>query len=579
MTTIRRSLCVLLLAAAPALGQSAPGALDPSRLPSDTLFYLHWRGTASLERARTTNSLLRLWADPGFAPVRQALSDAFYSNARKNKDLASSTPADLEQILSLAENAALIGWVGNLDLSALRGGQGNAGPARLPAFFVIFDTTGKAELITKLESKAALASKEPRSVTHYAFGPTTVETTVKGGKTSYRAMVGPYWIHSDERTVIEDLIRRIRSPEPPKTSLGEIDDYRSARRQMDNEALMDFLLRIPDLTQLPIPAQQGFDTAALLRALHFEKLHSLSGSLSFVGPATRIRAALLGDTSAGGILDLGAGDNHPTFETLALAPAGTTSFNAGFVNLSALYETLRRALFAALPPQQRTRLEQIEALMANHIGVEIPDALRLLRGEAASLATPAEMEPPSQLYAATIQNPAEVLRVLRIILAARIVSEEPAGDATLLKLSTFPLQSSAGNSRPQTYSLGIAPRMLLAAPREESVREGLKRLAAKDTGDAGSLAGDARFRKARGRFPASLTGLGYVDFTGIPWERISDVFEEGLQKANTKSAGSAAARKEWMKKLSLVVLRRYLHTMASGSWKDRDGGYFDAWIE
>ncbi len=578
MTTIRRSLCVLLLAAAPALGQSAPGALDPSRLPSDTLFYLHWRGTASLERAQTTNSLLRLWADPGFAPVRQALSDAFYSNARKNKDLASSTGADLEQIFSLAENAFLIGLVGNLDLSALSGGQGNAGPARLPAFFVIFDTTGKAELIKKLESKAALASKEPRTVTHYAFGPTTVETTVKGGKTSYRAMVGPYSIHSDQRAVIEDLIRRIPSPEPPKASLGEIDGYRSARRRMDNETLMDFLLRIPDLTQLPIPAQQGFDTVALLRALHFEKLHSLSGSLSFAGPATRMRAALLGDTSAGGILDLG-GDNHPTFETLALAPAGTASFNAGFVNLSALYETLHRALFAALPPQQRTSLEMVEALVANHIGMTIPDALRLFRGEAASLATPAEMGPSLQLYAATIQNRAEVLRLLRIILAARIVREEPAGDATLLKLSTFPLQPSAGNRQPQTYYLGIAPRMLLAAPREESVRESLRRLAAKDAGDAGSLAGDARFREARGRFPASLTGLGYVDFTGMPWEKISEAFEEGLQKADTKSAGSAAALKEWMKKLSLAVLRRYLHTMASGSWKDRDGGYFDAWIE
>lgn len=578
MSTVRRFLCVLVLVAAPALGQKAPSALEPSRLPPDTLFYLRWGGTSSLGPARNTNSLLRLWADPEFAPVRQALAEAFYSGAKKKEKLQSLTREDIEQVASLFENPFLFGFAGRLDLSRTSGTHEKEAPLeQKPAFFLVYDGAGKTELIARLEEQFDRVRKHPRSITRYAFGPTSVEIITTGEETSYRAVVGPYFVLSDQQRVIEDLITRLRSPERSVASLAGVADYRSARRQTGNDFLVEFLIRIPDLSKLPVPSKEGFDIPAFLRGLRPEKLHATSGSLSLAGEATRVRMAILGDTSPGSVFDLFA-ESRPTFETLALAPASTTSFSVGQINLSALYQTVRSALLAAFSPKQRTNLELIEALVANQIDMKIPEALDLLRGEVASIATTGDLGPGAQLYAATIQKPTDVLRLVRTIFAKQIAGEEHEGDTTIVKFSFSSVRPPAGGLQPRPYYLAVTPRMLLAAPRVETLREAVKRLAEKDAGALGPLA-DAAFRRARARFPENLSSLGYLDLTRTPWEKISEAFVEGLKKADEKSAASAAAAKDWMKKISPGLLRRYLHTLASASWKDAGGVYFDAYLE
>jgi len=66
-----RLLTAMVFAFAPmtAIGQSS---LDPGRLPKSTAFYLVWHGTPSVN-ARSANSLLALWDDADFAPVRAAM--------------------------------------------------------------------------------------------------------------------------------------------------------------------------------------------------------------------------------------------------------------------------------------------------------------------------------------------------------------------------------------------------------------------------------------------------------------------------------------------------------------------------
>ncbi len=66
-----RLLTVAVFAFAPmtAIGQSS---LDPGRLPKSTAFYLAWHGTPPIE-ARNANSLLALWDDADFAPLRAAM--------------------------------------------------------------------------------------------------------------------------------------------------------------------------------------------------------------------------------------------------------------------------------------------------------------------------------------------------------------------------------------------------------------------------------------------------------------------------------------------------------------------------
>jgi hypothetical protein len=580
MNAVRRSFCVLwLLVATPASPQKAPSALAPSLLPSDTLFYLHWRGTSSLESARSTNSLLGLWADPEFRPLQQALIEAFSSGAKKQKQLSSATRAELEQYVSLAENPFLLGFAGPLDLSAISSTPAKESPpTRKPAFFLVYDDTGKSELLAKLRKRSAQASQEPRSITRYAFGSTTVEIIASGKEKSYSARVGSYWIQSNQQRRIEELIVRLRSPAGRAPSLPDTAEYRSAQGQIDDGALLQLLFRMPDLSKLPAPSREGFDTRSFLNGVHLEKLHTITASVSFAGAATRLRMAALGDASPGSLFDL-LGESRPTFETLALAPAGTLSFSVTRVNPRALYETVRGALASSLAPDQRGALDMGEATWAGQLGISVPDALGLLRGEIFSMTPTGNLGAGSRLYAATIQKPTEVLRVLRQIFARQITGEEQVGDSTILKFSTSSHSSPARGSERQLYYLAVTPQTLLAAPQIETLREAIGRLGHAHGGTPASLAGEAGFQRARARFPENLGGLSYLDLSRIPWENFAEMFEAGLKKAQQTSAASLGTAQDWIKKIPPAVMHRYLHAWSSGSWKDAHGVYFDAYIE
>ncbi len=575
MATARRLVCLLLLIAAPALAQTP---LEPSRLPANTTFYLFWRGTASLDAAaRGANSLFRLWNDPGFAPARQALAGAFYASAQKNQSGETQKRGELEETLSLLENALVIGFAGSLEMPGAASGAAAqpAGTLRPWTFFAILDTTGKEAILRKLEDRM-LEGKERPTITSYAFGPTTVDKVVRAKETYYRATVGRYAIRADQQALVEDLITRLRSPDRPAASLEQVPEFRSVQKNIDAGALAEFFGRVPDLSGIPAPAKEAFDSGAFLRGLHLERLRAVVGSLS-LREATRLRAAALGDTSAGSIFDL-VGESTPTFATLPLAPAGTLSYDAGKINLVALYQALRSALEAALPPKQRATMELFEALAANQIEMKVPDALALLKGEIATIATTGDLDPSSQLYAATIQQQPQVLKLLRTVLAAQIASEEREGDATYLKLSFASPGSQAKNGATPAYYLGVTPQMLLVGPQMETLRAAAARIGSKDPA-AAPLAADAGFRRARVRLPESLSSLGYLDLARIEWEKLIEGFQQGLKKANPSASSSAAGTADLLRATLPAVFRRYLHSVTSGSWKDRDAVYFDGYIE
>src|SRR2546426_6334899 len=83
-----RLLAVMVFALAPVtvFGQSN---LDPGRLPKSTAFYLVWHGTPPVN-ARSANSLLALWDDADFAPVRAAMIEEIMQEDRKSTRLNSS---------------------------------------------------------------------------------------------------------------------------------------------------------------------------------------------------------------------------------------------------------------------------------------------------------------------------------------------------------------------------------------------------------------------------------------------------------------------------------------------------------
>ncbi len=567
MTIVRHLVCLLLLVAAPALAQ---GPLEPSRLPPDTLFYLLWRGTASVETSRSTNSLLQLWNDPQFTNARAALIASFSANVEKSQDAERVKREVLAQILSLAENPIILGLGGSSSVA------GDAGSSRPAAFFAIFDGTGKENILRKLQQQSDANAQPPPTITRYAVGPTTVEKVVRPKETYYRAQVGRYFLRANEQALMEDLIHRLRSPEKPATSLAESAEYRLAQRWLGGPSPLEFFGHLPDLAKIPPPATESFDVGALLRALHLERLQAIAGNLSFAGAASRMRMAALGDTSPGSVFDL-AGESGPVFETLALAPRGTAYYNVVKVPFTGMYQLLRSALGEALPEKHRMMVDIVEAAAAQQIGMSLPDALGLLRGEVASIRPSAEFDTSSQLYAVAIQKQPEVLRLLRTILAKQITSEFSHRDASFLKIS-YPFGARSGSADPTDLYLGVTPQMLLGAPRKELVEEAVARLEPKDAG-AASLTADAGFRQARARFPQNLTSLDYLDFTRMPWEKLSETIREGIRKSGQQSPSEAATTDAWLQAISPALIRRYLHSLSTGWWKARDGIYFDAYLD
>ena len=70
LLAVAATLVALFAAAGQAAAQEP---LPPERLPARTTFYLIWRG-APAPAVRQANSLLALWDDPNFAPVRSAMA-------------------------------------------------------------------------------------------------------------------------------------------------------------------------------------------------------------------------------------------------------------------------------------------------------------------------------------------------------------------------------------------------------------------------------------------------------------------------------------------------------------------------
>jgi hypothetical protein len=542
------------------------------RLPADAWACVVWHGTASLGSAGQSSPLLQLWADPGFAPLRQLLAGALYRGARPDA-VANLSPEELTQLLSVFENPFAIGI-----LPGSRQGAGSE-PAldfsgrNPPAYFLIVDVTGKIESLTKLGLRTLPQGTKNGTTTHYAFGTTTIEKFAGARSTYYQAFAGNYYFRSDRSEVVEELATRFGSRELPATSLGETPLYRQVRKKAGEGGAIEFFARVPDLSKLPTPPDKTFDANALVRDLNLAQFRAWGGNLRF-GPAeARARVVTLGDTS-GGILGL-LGPNGREFATLRLA-LPTTSYGASRFDLAGAYRMLRKALADALPHEQAAKIDFFEGMAQVTLGMPPGDALGLFTGEFASVTSNASGSPPEMLFAATIQQPEKMIQVVQSIQSFQSKQsgltweKETAGDTTYFKI----LRSGTGSQAASTvFSMALTPHMLLASVRESLVHEAVARLA----GDAGNaLALDSRFLQSRKGLPENLSSLSYADLTQIQWDKGFDKTRAaGLLRDPQDNSGRNPA--EALRHLDTAVFSRHLHTSTSGSWKDPDGIYFE-WI-
>jgi hypothetical protein len=535
--------------------------------------YVEWRGIASFKGAEKNNHVVQLIEDPDLALLRLGLAaNLEKSLAKKGNTAPQLSPAE---ILSLLESPFVFG------MTASEGPQKSSPPeSATPSvgIFVVCNAAGKSELVQKLEALHKAQSKDTANTKKYDFEGTQVEVETTGKNEAYTAQAGSYFIFSNHKHLMEDLITRFRGEAAPATSITHLQAYQDTRKYADPDASVEFFARNPDVNKMMPSDLKDTPTAHIVQNLHLERFHAAVGTFSFAGEAARSRGAILGDTSAGGLFDV-VGTSNATFQTLPVV-SGAPIFSITRFNLAALYKVIHGAIEGNLTPQQTASLAMVEGMAQNFLGMSVTDALSLLSGEVASTSSYSEDGSVEQLYAVTIEKPEDILRILRATLASMIAAEDSSGGNTFLDLS-YPFKDPAnGTQRRKFLYVGVTPHMVFIAPRKAMVKDAITHM----NGSAGSapasgILADAEFIKLRSALPEKLTALGVTDIRAIPWDKMLANYFNQMQQAAQQSKDFTPPDTSWLKLIKPEIVSRHLHMSVGGWWKDSNGVYFDSYVQ
>lgn len=543
----------------------------PERLPSGTLLFVEWHGTAALEGAKQKNHLLQLVADPSFAPLWVALANDFQTSRHTKGNVARSL--SLSDVVSLLENPAAFGLVPDPAPAA------SSSASDLPfAFFVVYASGGKADLIQKLKASARASGKENPGVTTYDFSGTSVEIEGTGKDANYSALVTGYYLISNRKQVIEDLITRFRAPGKPATSLAQVPEYALVREHMAPGVALDMFAHMPDLDKLIPPGEKETPIVRFLKAIHLEKVYCAGGSISFAGEATRIQGEILGDTEPGTPFDFVA----PSAAVFKAQPVvgSNPSFTFTRLDLPAMYKLVRAAAGESLGSKQTANLTMYEGMAENFLGMPVNDALALFTGEFASVESYADDGSSQRMFAATIQKPAEVLRILRAVLGSFTVAEDSSGDVTFLDLSYPYTDPASGTQRRKFYYAAVGPHMVVAAPRKTMLQQAMERLKSQspEAPPAGIFA-NPEYVQMRSLLPLTLSSLSAGDVAAVPWDKVLAETQKQIEETMKFSKDTNPSDWAWLGLIHPEVVPRHLHMAVSGWWKDASGIHFDSYLQ
>jgi hypothetical protein len=545
------------------------------RLPPSTLFYVQWRGKAFLGDADKKNHVLQLLEDPDFQVLRQALAKDFLQ--RQQKDGSTPPPVQLSDLISLLDNPAAAGLiVGPADSKSAPLGDTSG----LGSLFLVYDVTGKTDLVQKLKAAAEASSKEKPKITTYNFGGTSIEVRVEGAdaNTSYTARAANYLLFASQKEVIEDLVTRYSSANKPATSVTQLPEYQSVRPYVGPDAAIEYFARVPDLDKWTPSNSNAQQAAKFIRNLHLDKIHAAGGGISFSGVALRTHGAILGDTSPGSLFDF-AGTSSAKFETQQIVSPGSY-FSISRFNFASFYQTLRDAAFGIATPQQAAGLGAAEGMAQGYLGMSIADAFQLFTGEVASQGSFTPEGESQQMFALTIQKPQDVLKILRIGLSKLITAEDTSGDTTYLDLSYPTHDAATGQDRRSFYYVAVTPQFILAAPRKAMVRDAAARISAKPAaGSEASILSNPDFIRLRSFMPEKLSGIGGADMSQIPWDKVISRYVQQMAQTEKQSNPKNPPSTQWLQSIKPGMFNRHLHVIAHGWWKDSNGVYFDYYVQ
>ncbi|MDE3135034.1 MAG: hypothetical protein KGL59_00540 [Acidobacteriota bacterium] len=515
----------------------------PARLPADTVLYLYSRGTDSIAPA-SANPLARLWSDPGFAPARRLIEQAFFDSVARNPRLARIPQRDLDALLA---RPAVFGIRLTEQPAPKSEGQ----------------STGRGFLVVEAGAKiaaqvrAVLVSADPKAAGHMRITPSG------------------YLVFSQDPATLAELAKRFGSAtSAASSSLASLAAYRDSLAELAGSPTLEFFLRVPAMAMLHPQTQPGFDTGAFLRTLHLERVHLLCGSLDLNAPASLGHFAILGDTAPGSLFDF-FGPDTASFSTLEAAPA-SASYVVNRLDIGAVLSIIVDAFSAALPPDQSARLKMISGLLSTAI---VP----ALGGEYAAI-TPHPGPGRDQLYAMTVHSQ-QASELFESTLAPFV---EPAGSDGTIRYFRFPrkppeqapaktddppgAQSASGSARkPVPSFIALTPHLLLMSHDEALVRQ----VAHEVTSSAPppGLSAVPEFRAARAAMPAQLLSFFYMNLQGIDWtKRLEQAAASAArEKKDPRAAARIAALAKWAREGGSAVLARHLHLFVVGGWKDAQG--------
>jgi hypothetical protein len=570
--------CTVILSLLVCTCAVAQTPLEPTQMPARTAAYLIWRGTPS-GNIRNLNSLLTLWDDPDFAPVRAAMFENMTAGSDQDSAKQALAREQAEQYSTLLENPLVIGYISKPEAKM----TASAVPPKPSdhtwnGLFFVYDRTGKEALLTKAVLQMRSQEKEPPKLSEVTVAGVSALKIERATDTTYWVEHGKYAASANERSVLEEILARLEGKAAGAPSLAQSEAYKEAQSQLGG-GVLEFFVRLPGLKSLaPTPSVQGFNVAPLFEAIKLDAVHSICGRLVLDGAKTRMQGAILGDNSPGTLFDFwGSGQESPA--SLALLPPKAISYSESQFNFVGLYEILMRAVSAVLPPGQNGAA-LVDSMAQSRLGMPLAEALRLPTGEFASMQLSSSMDPQKAVYVFGIHKKPETLKLIHTIFSDQVSAERNEGTTTFLKVSLGGGQGGAGVAQWNFYHLAVTPDFILASGRAETLHEVL-------AGGARASAANlpVAFQQARAAYPSKLGSVDFVDFQAVDWPALKDRWVQEAKKASAKQLAGESQKTVPAKVPDLLtnvnpqVFSRHLHFMAGASWKDAKGVHFDQWLE
>jgi hypothetical protein len=562
---------------------SAPAQeITPANLPADTSLVIYSHSRDKIQAAVPANPMVKAWYSPEYAQIRVLLVQYFIGQMTPKPGAPNIviTPQNIDRMLSVLQNSLVIGVSGTTDFAALA--QTSSGSPmqffKVSGLFFILDTTGKDAEFTQVWP--ALVAALPKEIAHtkYDFAGTPVDKFAGPNQTTFAARVGNRFVWSNQQTVLEDLIGRLKPGAPAGNSLAENADFQHCNVRPSPGAVLHFFYRFPDFSKIPVPANPQVDTGAMVKAMHLDSIHAICGNIAMTQDAESSQWQILGDTSPGSLLSW-AGTNHAQFDTPALAASSTSSITVGTFDLQAFYKTVKSAVVAAMPGRQQASADLMEGMAAMQLGMPITDALGLIRGEFASININSQAADPPGVFALTISDPQKIMDLIHKLPPSMISDEKQESGVIFFKTDAI-FGSEPNKPAPDYFAL--TPRFMLVSSDKQVLHDFVARAgsAQSTVASVASIMANPDVRRLRAMMPAEVLGFSITDYSsGYFQKEMTKAFAEVQSQDKSKTTPEELQLLQALSQIPWANFMGGIHWGVSAWWKDADGIHIESHMQ